>query len=145
MKSLIEFKFYDNLLNMSSVKDYSDLIAKEKVTICIDFDGVIHNSNKGFYNGKCYGNPINGTYEALKELSENYSLVIYSCKANPDRPLIDGNTGVELVWEWLDKYKMIDFIDDVVFGKPHALVYIDDKAIRFDSWTRALVDLKKLI
>ena len=40
---------------------------------------------------------------------------------------------------------MIDFIDDVVFGKPHALVYIDDKAIRFDSWTRALVDLKKLI
>ena len=130
---------------MASLKDYESVVAKEKVTICIDFDGVIHESNKGFYNGKCYGNPINRTYEALKELSGNYSLVIYTCKANPDRPLIDGKNGVELVWEWLEKHNMANYIDDVVFGKPHALVYIDDKAIRFDSWEKALDDINNLI
>ena len=130
---------------MASLKDYESVVAKEKVTICIDFDGVIHESNKGFHDGKCYGSPIDSTYEALKELSANYSLVIYTCKANPNRPLIDGKTGTELVWEWLKKYNMSNFIDDVVFGKPHALAYIDDKAIRFDSWEKALDDINVLI
>ena len=130
---------------MASVKDYESVVAKEKVTICIDFDGVIHESNKGFHDGRCYGSPINKTYEALKELSVNYSLVIYTCKANPNRPLIDGKTGTELVWEWLEKHNMSNYIDDVVFGKPHALAYIDDKAIRFDSWETALEDINTLI
>ena len=129
---------------MASLKDYESIVAKEKVTICIDFDGVIHESNKGFYNGRCYGKPISGCFYALEKLSENYSLVIYTCKANPDRPLIDDKTGVELVWEWLEKHSLANFIDEVVFGKPHAIAYIDDKAIRFDSWEKAIVDLKKL-
>ena len=33
-----------------------------------------------------------------------YDLVIYTCKATPTRPLVNGKTGIELVWEWLEKH-----------------------------------------
>ena len=38
----------------------------------------------------------------------------------------------------------INFIDDVDFGKPHALAYIDDKGIRFDNWEKVLFVLKTI-
>ena len=40
--------------------------------LAIDFDGVIHNMNKGFYDGTCYGDPLPGSLEAIKELSKNW-------------------------------------------------------------------------
>ena len=27
-------------------------------------------------------------------------IVIFSCKARPDRPLINGKTGIDLIWEF---------------------------------------------
>ena len=45
--------------------------------IAIDFDGVIHNHDKGYYDGTIYGNPMTGSYEALKKLSKKirFSLI----------------------------------------------------------------------
>ena len=34
--------------------------------IAIDFDGVIHNFDKGWNDGTCYGEPIPGSIEAIK-------------------------------------------------------------------------------
>ena len=82
----------------------------EKNVIALDFDGVIHNHDKGFHDGTIYGNPIEGTKEALEILSHDYQLIIYSCKCNPNRPLIDGKNGIELIWEWLDKWGFKDYI-----------------------------------
>ena len=42
----------------------------EKQNLAIDFDGVIHNADKGWYDGTCYGEPIPGALEAIKELSK---------------------------------------------------------------------------
>ena len=71
-------------------------------------------------------------------MSKSHKLVIYSCKANPERPLIDGKTGTELIWEWLDKYNLKQYIEDVTYSKPNAKYYIDDKGIRFNSWDDTL-------
>ena len=117
-------------------KEIERINQDEKNTIAIDFDGVIHRNSKGFHDGTVYDEPIKGAIEGVKYLNEElgYDLVIYSCKANPDRPLIDGKNGIELVWEWLEKHGIKQNIKDVTYIKPNAVAYIDDKGIRFESW-----------
>lgn len=116
---------------------------QEGKNLAIDFDGVIHKNSKGFHDGTVYDEPIEGAYEALEQLSAEYNLVIFSAKAKPDRPLIEGKTGIELIWEWLDKHNMKKFIQDVTSEKPRALYYIDDKAIHFTDWDTTLNTLKQ--
>lgn len=72
-------------------------------------------------------------------------MIIYTCKANPKRPLVDGKTGSELIEEWLRKNEMWEFIDHITFGKPNAVCYIDDKAIEFTSWEDCLEILTKKV
>ena len=106
----------------------------ETRNIGIDFDGVIHKSSKGYYDGTIYDEPIEGSRESLKKLSEKYDVVIYTCKAKPDRGLVNGKTGTQLVWEWLEEHDMDKFVTKVTAEKPRAVQYIDDKGIQFTSW-----------
>jgi FMN phosphatase YigB (HAD superfamily) len=71
---------------------------EEQLTVvAIDFDGVLHNADKGWGNGTCYGDPLPGSIEAIKELSKKYKIIIFTAKAKPDRPLVNNKTGTELV------------------------------------------------
>ena len=115
-----------------------EVVKNETNTLAIDFDGVIHNHNLGFHDGTCYGNPIKGAIDAIKLLSKKYTIIIFTCKANPHRPLINGKNGTELVWEWLKKHNIEVYIKDVTYNKPNALFYIDDKAISFNNWNNTL-------
>lgn len=117
---------------------------EETRTISIDFDGVIHNDNLGWHDGTIYGDPIEGSLEAVKKLATDYKLVLFTAKAKPDRPLVDGKTGAELIWEWLDKYGIKEYFSEITSEKPRCLFYIDDKAIRFDNWNDALSDIENL-
>ena len=112
--------------------------------LAIDFDGVLHDNNKGFYDGTCYGNMIQGTYEALSSLSKKYNIIIYTAKAKPSRPLVNGKTGVELVWDWLETNNLSIFVKEVTAEKPRAVAYIDDKAIHFTSWSETIFTLENL-
>lgn len=124
--------------------NYQNLVSKEESnTIAIDFDGVIHSFELGFHDGTIYGTPIEGSIEAIQNLSKKYTIVIYTAKAKKDRPLVNGKTGTELVWEWLKKYKLDNLISAVTAEKPRCICYIDDKAIQFNNWTQALNDLNK--
>ena len=116
----------------------------EEINLGIDFDGVIHSNDKGFYDGTIYGDPVEGTEEALKKLSDKYTLICYTAKAKPDRMLINGKTGTELVWEWLKKHKFDKYISKVTSEKPRAVAYIDDKAVRFQNWNHCLEGLEVL-
>lgn len=113
----------------------------ELVNLGIDFDGVIHKNSKGYYDGTIYDDPIEGVHEALKTLSEKYTLILFSTKAKPDRGLINGRQTVELIWEWLKKHNLDQYISKVTSEKPRAVAYIDDKAVRFDNWEQCLNDL----
>jgi ribonucleotide monophosphatase NagD (HAD superfamily) len=106
----------------------------EKNNIAIDFDGVIHNFDKGYHDGTCYGDPIEGSLDALKELSKTYNIIVFTAKAKPNRPLVNGKTGTELVSEWLEKYGVMDCVNEITSEKPRAMLYIDDNAYRFENW-----------
>jgi hypothetical protein len=112
--------------------------------IGIDFDGVIHNMDKGFFDGTVYGDPIPGALDALKLLSESYTIIIYTAKAKPSRPLVNGKTGIELVWEWLEKYNVAQYVKEVTAEKPRAILYIDDNGYRFNNWGATLNFIKTL-
>jgi len=118
--------------------DFPPEFASEANNLAIDFDGVIHNANKGFFDGTCYGDPIPGALIALRKLSENYRIVIFTAKAKPNRPLINGKTGVEIVSDWLEKYDVLKYVSEITSEKPRAILYIDDNAYRFDNWENAL-------
>lgn len=125
--------------------DFLDKVKKEiSSTVAVDFDGVIHKNTKGFHDGTIYDDPIKGTKKALKELSKKYTLIIYTCKANPERPLINNKTGTELIKEWLDKHGLSCYIKRITHEKPRASFYIDDKGITFKNWDQTLNDISLL-
>jgi hypothetical protein len=124
---------------MTTITDYNHLQKTENSKqLAIDFDGVIHKNSKGFYDGTIYDEPIEGSIQAVKELAEKYDIVIFTAKAKPDRPLVDGKTGKELVADWLDKHGLSAYIKEITSEKPRAVAYIDDKAIQFTSWQQTI-------
>lgn len=112
--------------------------------MAIDFDGVIHNADKGWHDGTCYGEPLPGAIESIKLLSQTYKIVIFTAKAKPDRPLVDGKTGVELVKEWFGKYGLNTYISEITSEKPRANLYIDDNGYRFENWNDTLKFIKNI-
>ena len=113
--------------------------------VAIDFDGVIHNFDKGWHDGTCYGEPLPGSINAIKRLSKKYNIIIFTAKAKKNRPLVNGKTGVELVKEWLEKYGLIDFVSEITSEKPRAKIYIDDNGYRFESWEKTLNDIEEIL
>lgn len=106
--------------------------------VAVDFDGVIHDAHQGWGDGTCYGDPLPGAIEAIKQLAEKYDIVIFTAKAKPDRPLVDGKTGAMLVREWFIKYGIVDCIKSITSEKPRAELYIDDNGYRFINWNDTL-------
>ena len=124
---------------------YQSLVdEEEKNQIGIDFDGVIHANSMGYHDGTIYDDPVPGTKEALSKLSLKYNIVVFTCKAKPDRALVNGKTGTELVWEWLEQHNLAKFVKSVTSEKPRAAFYIDDKAYRFKAWEFLMPQLERL-
>jgi len=114
--------------------------------IAIDFDGVIHGNSRGFYDGTIYDSPVEGSLDAIKWFkSKGYDIVLFTAKVKPDRPLVKNKTGEELIWEWLRKYEVDNFIKEITCEKPRAICYIDDKGIRFESWKKTLKKFNEII
>lgn len=98
--------------------DYAKITVK---TIAIDFDGVIHDSYKGWSNGEIYGDLIPGAKETIEELKKKgYEPIVFTARTN-----------LEPVKGWL-REKKLDI--RVTNKKPPAMCYIDDRAIRFINW-----------
>jgi len=109
----------------------------EKINVGVDFDGVIHKNSKGYFDGTIYDDPIEGAEEFLRKLSAKYTVIVHTCKAKSDRGLVSGKTGTELVWEWLKKHNLSEYVSKVTAEKPRALCYIDDKSVKFDGdWNK---------
>lgn len=121
------------------MKEFLDKIQEQtSKNIALDFDGVIHQNSKGFHDGTIYDDPVPGTRGALEFLSKDYNLIIFSCKANPNRPLVNEKGGEQLIWEWLKKHDLDQYISFITYVKPRAKYYIDDKAIKFATWKQTL-------
>ena len=113
--------------------------------IAIDFDGVIHNFDKGYHDGTCYGDPLPHSIDAIKQLSKVYKIIIFTAKAKPSRPLVNGKTGIELVEEWLDKHNILEYVSEITAEKPRAILDIDDNGYRHTNWVDTLKWIKNEI
>jgi len=103
--------------------------------ICIDLDGVICQLKK---EGETYDVllPVAGAQEKLKMLKAAGHYIIINTARH--MKTCNGNLGLVaarismITLKWLEKYE-IPF-DEIYFGKPHADIYIDDNAFRFNNW-----------
>lgn len=113
-------------------------------TVSLDFDGVCHRYDQGWFDGTIYGGLMPGAYEAIHELVRRYAVVVQTARS----PLSDvaawltSKTGIPTVVDtgetrfWNDQSKIL-----VSDRKLPALVYIDDRGYRFENWGQTLLDL----
>lgn len=128
--------------NRHTIKSWSELQDKNtREVLAIDFDGVIHKNSKGYHDGTVYDTPVEGAIQAIKTLSTKYTIILHTFKGHPERPIINGKNGIQATWDWLDTYGIKEYIQDIVWGKPNAKIYIDDKGYRFETWQKTLNDL----
>lgn len=105
-----------------------------KRTICLDFDGVLHSYVSGWKGIEPTDPPTHGAQEFVQDLlNMGYIVVIQSTRA-------DTREGEFAIMSWLQKHKFPvkelqqqenNDQDWISATKPKALLYVDDRGIRF--------------
>lgn len=116
------------------------------MTIAVDFDGVIHTYGKGWQDGTIYDEPMPGALDGLTELMRRDAVFIHTSRDPQSVALwIVEKLGITATWEmedarphefWNDRGRVL-----VTNRKLPATVYIDDRALRFESWEQTLAAL----
>ncbi|WP_214327860.1 hypothetical protein [Nonomuraea sediminis] len=116
-------------------------------TVAVDFDGVIHAYSRGWADGTIYDEPVPGAIAGLRTLMRSYSVYIHTSRS----PLP--------VSEWLSEYGISALPETegqihefwnyrghvlVTQRKLPAIIYIDDRGLRFETWEQTLADLPVL-
>jgi len=125
-------------------------------TIAIDFDGVIHKYSKGWHDGTCYDEPIEGAEEFLKKIMENKDISVFILSTRSPWQIknwiienmsqtfgamaVDcgqvwcGQDGyeVEIVPFWKKFWNKKDVLG-ITRRKLPAIAYIDDRAVKFNG------------
>lgn len=140
-------------------------------TIAVDFDGVIHKYSKGWHDGTIYDEPIEGCFEAIKELMDNgYSVFVFSTRKSKqikkwlenkvyESEYISCGLGgdpedfsypkygfsTEIIKFWT-KFWNKPYVLGITNKKLPAVAYIDDRAIKFEgNWNRIVNEIKENI
>ena len=91
-------------------------------TVVLDLDGVVHAYHKGWHGGVLYDVPVDGAVEGIEQLrARGYRVIIFTARDN-----------LNAVQAWLGQYGIE--VDGVTNYKPVGFVYVDDRALRFDTW-----------
>ncbi|MCX5000911.1 hypothetical protein [Streptomyces longwoodensis] len=117
-------------------------------TIAVDFDGVIHAYSRGWQDGTIYDPPLPGALEALRTLMQDHAVFIHTTRDAATVAIWLADHGFDTVIDvpgsnhpkrefWNDQGLLL-----VTDRKLPAVAYIDDRAIRFQSWKQALAALE---
>lgn len=105
-------------------------------TICVDFDGVIADYSNGYQGADVFGDPLPGAADSLEALrAAGWKVIIHTTRKETHglRSYLQRH-GIP--------YDEINQNSDQPPGsnpgKPIADIYLDDRAVRFESWPQAL-------
>lgn len=116
--------------------------------VAVDFDGVLHSYDKGWHDGTIYGDWKPGAVGALTQLMHRYAVFIHTTRnAKQVARWIErmSGHGIECTTRvprqgllrrpgfWSERAVLL-----VTNRKLAAVAYIDDRAVRFESWDQAL-------
>lgn len=113
-------------------------MAKKKNTICIDFDGVLHDYSNGFQGEDVFGAMVGNANNGTKALKRNgWRIIIFTTRKKTEK-----------LEQWLkDNDISYDYINENpdqpegTSGKVIADVYLDDRGVRFNGrWDKWLID-----
>jgi hypothetical protein len=135
-------------------------------TIAVDFDGVIHAYSRGWADGSIYDPPLPGAIDALHTLMDRFAVFVHTTR-DPEQVMpwlqrhgldvtIDercckaarlftggwlcdeqGHSGMLLFWNVRGRLLVTN-------RKLPAVAYVDDRAVRFESWPQTLLVLAEL-
>jgi hypothetical protein len=114
---------------------------KKRYTIAVDFDGVLHSYQKEWINHHTIPDvPTAGAIGWLNEIQESFDVIIFTTRGKTWR-------GRRAVKRWLwenglrqeDAETWSDLRIKITDRKPAALIYLDDRAVRFNggNWPTA--------
>lgn len=100
-------------------------------TIAVDFDGVIHAYTSGWTGHVPADEPVPGAREGIAKIrARGLRVVVFTCRALT----VEGRAGIAA---WLVEHGIE--VDEITAIKPHASVYLDDRAVRFEGlWSLAV-------
>lgn len=123
-----------------------------KKTIVFDFDGVIHLGYKGWRDGSIYGLMNWRLLDYIEELMEDYYIVISSNR--PAEQIVEymnklGESIEPLKFEVFHKtndnlYWNKDNVIGVTNDKAIGIIYVDDRALRYDNSEDTYVNILKI-
>ena len=96
-------------------------------SIAVDFDGVIHSYTSPWVAADVIPDaPVPGAIEWLNSMRSGFRIIIFTTRGKTPE-------GREAVKRWLGAYGFECSREDVTAEKPPALIYLDDRAVRFDG------------
>lgn len=112
-----------------------------KLTICLDFDGVIHSYTSGWKGIDVIPDDVvPGFFEWADAMAQHFQLVIYSARSCEEKGRLAMMTWlVEQRKKWRDAGGVSPIKDgslvafDFAKEKPKAFLYIDDRAFCFEG------------
>lgn len=96
-------------------------------TVCLDFDGVIHDYKKWTTASDIPNLPVEGVADFMKAVcARGYDIVVCSSRASTKE-------GDFAIFQWLKKYDLYQYVREITAVKPPAFAYVDDRGVRFDG------------
>jgi hypothetical protein len=102
-------------------------MGRHKFTIAVDCDGVLHSYTSPWENAHTISDPpVEGAIEWLNTITDRLNVVIHTTRGETAE-------GCAAVLQWLREYGYTGPDLIVTHEKPPALVYLDDRAVRFEG------------
>ncbi len=115
------------------------------MTIAVDFDGVIHEYDRGWDDGTIYGDEVPSAFQSLRLLMEQDAVFVHTSR-EPSQVAawLDERGGFHCTTRCDEPFWNLQGVLLVTDRKLPAVAYIDDRGIRFHNWGNALTVLINL-